>query len=101
MMKFLIAASVVAAMLAAPCMAQSADEAGKARANYIAADKNKDSKLSKAEFRAFINANAKDGLGRAGMVKRFGAYDKAFKRLDANKDGQITKPELAAARKRK
>lgn len=100
MMKFCIAMPVAAATLLMSTTAHSADDAAKGRANFVAADKNNDGQLSTSEFRVFIDANAKDELGRAAMVKRFGAYDRAFKQLDANEDGQITKAELAAARKK-
>ena len=99
MMKFLLATPAAATLLVMPAMAQNADNAGKARANFLAADKNKDGKLSQSEFKLFIDANARDGLGRAGKIKQFGAYGRAFNKLDANKDGQISPKELAAARK--
>ncbi|MEP0391694.1 EF-hand domain-containing protein, partial [Erythrobacter sp.] len=68
------------------------------RENFQQADKNDDRKLNPREFKAFINANAEDDIGRASMVRRFGAYDRAFARLDADKDGEITRAELLAAR---
>jgi hypothetical protein len=58
-----------------------------------------DERLSSSEFRKFIDENAKDNLGRAARVKRFGAYDKAFERLDANEDGFVTREEIASARR--
>ena len=70
----------------------------KARENFQQADADGNGKLTRAEFRNFINANADDGLGRAGMVRRFGAYDTAFDRVDKNKDGVVTPTELAAVR---
>ena len=59
-------------------------------------DANGDRQLNKAEFRKFIDACASANIGRAPMVQRFGAYDTAFSRSDANKDGVVTLKELAA-----
>ena len=94
----IVAASAL--LVAAPLLAnEEADDQAKARENYQQADADNDGKLTPAEFRDFINANADDGLGRAGMVRRFGAYDTAFKRVDKNADGVLTARELAAARR--
>lgn len=85
---------------AAPSLAnEEADDQAKARENFQQADANSDGKLTQAEFRNFINANAEDGLGRAGVVRRYGAYGTAFERVDKNKDGVVTARELAAARR--
>ncbi|MEP1422019.1 MAG: EF-hand domain-containing protein [Erythrobacter sp.] len=99
MKPLLIALALASAMLAAPCAAQTSEETQqRARENFQQADKNDDRKLNPREFKAFINANAEDDIGRASMVRRFGAYDRAFARLDADKDGEITRAELLAAR---
>lgn len=92
--------ALAAAMFLLPTSAH-ADEADreKARTNFLAADANSDGKLSRNEFRVFIDAQARDNIGRAGMVRRFGAYDRAFRTLDTNKDGSISPRELAAARR--
>ncbi len=96
-----IALALAVTLAPASALAQSDEaKAQMARENFKQADRNKDAKLSKSEFRAFINANAKDGLGKASMVKRFGAYDRAFASLDKNKDGQITRQELIGAMKK-
>ena len=87
-------------LVAAPVLAnEDADDQAKARENFQQADEDNDGKLTPAEFRNFIDANADDGLGRAGMVRRFGAYETAFKRVDKNADGIVTASELAAARR--
>ena len=94
----IIAASAL--LVAAPVLAnEEADDQAKARENFQQADADNDRKLTLAEFRIFIDANADDGLGRAGMVRRFGAYETAFIRVDKNADGVVTAPELAAARR--
>jgi hypothetical protein len=64
--------------------------------NIVQADKNNDGAISRSEFETLINLNAADGLGRAGQVKRRGAYDLAFGRLDANGDGFLTQAEMQA-----
>ena len=94
----IVAASAL--LVAAPLLAnEEADDQAKARENYQQADADNDGKLTPAEFRDFINANADDGLVRAGMVRRLRAYGTAFKRVDKNADGVVTAPELAAARR--
>jgi len=85
-------------LIAAPALALDATaDQNAAHANFKQADGNGDGKLSVAEFRKFIDANAADGTGRAGMVKRFGAYDTAFAKVDTNKDGVVSKKEIAAS----
>lgn len=78
--------------------AASADEAEKAmaRENFEQADANADGALDAVEFRAFIDLNAEDDLGKAARVKRFGRYDTAFGRADENADGAVTREEIAA-----
>ncbi|BDI60829.1 hypothetical protein [Qipengyuania nanhaisediminis] len=94
----IVAASAL--LFASPLLANGeADDQAKARENFQQADEDKDGKLTRAEFRNFINANAEDGLGRAGMVRRLGAYGTAFERVDKNADGVVTARELAAARR--
>ena len=94
----IVAASAL--LVAAPVLAnEEVDDQAKARENFQQADADDDGKLTPAEFRNFIDANADDGLGRAGMVRRFGAYETAFKRVDKNADGIVTASELAAARR--
>ncbi|WP_108787168.1 EF-hand domain-containing protein [Erythrobacter sp. Alg231-14] len=99
-MKTSIPIAVSALLVATPLLANEvADDQAKARENFQQADADNDGELTPAEFREFINANADDGLGRAGMVRRFGAYDTAFGRIDKNEDGLVTPAELSAARR--
>ncbi len=65
------------------------------QANFQQADVNQDEQLDLAEFKTFINLNADHNLGRAGMIRRFGMYDRAFGEADANGDGVVTKQEIA------
>lgn len=67
-----------------------------AKANYIQADANQDKHLDSSEFETFINLNAEHKIGKANKVKRFGAYGKVFKKLDANSDGLVSPEEMAA-----
>ncbi len=99
-MKTSIPIVVSALLVATPLLAnEEADDQAKARENFQQADSDSDGRLTPAEFRNFIDANAEDGLGRAGMVRRFGAYGTAFERVDKNEDGVVTALELAAARR--
>ncbi len=98
-MRILTLISLSTAVLATPALALDENSNRAAfQTNFKQADGNRDKKLTKAEFRKLIDANAADDLGRAPMIKRFGAYDNAFARVDANKDGMITLKELAALR---
>lgn len=64
--------------------------------NILQADANNDAVISRSEFEKLIDMNADDKLGRAAMVKRLGAYDAAFGKLDGNSDGFLTKEEMQA-----
>lgn len=100
MRKLLPVAIVFAATFgSSSALAQSGSDRDAARENFKQADANKDGQLSRTEFEVFINANAEDGLGRAGMIRRIGAYDRAFARIDADKNGFVTPSEMSAARK--
>jgi Ca2+-binding EF-hand superfamily protein len=87
-------ASLLAIALAGPAVAQ--DQRDRARANFELADVNKDGQLDLAEFTNFINLNADHGLGRAATVRRFGMYAKAFATADGNRDGFVSREEIAA-----
>ena len=63
--------------------------------NFKTADVDNNDQLNLAEFKFFINLNADQNLGQAISVRRFGIYTKAFKKLDANGDGILTKHEIA------
>ena len=63
--------------------------------NFKTADVDKNDQLNLAEFKIFINLNADQNLGQAISVRRFGIYTNAFKKLDANGDGILTKHEIA------
>jgi hypothetical protein len=69
------------------------------QANFQAADVDRNEQLNLAEFKTFINLNADHKLGRSASVRRFGMYTTAFKEIDANGDGVVTKEEIAAQTK--
>ncbi len=79
-------------------LSQSAQASSKqAAANFVTADANGDGALTQAEFKSFINLNAAHGIGKAQTVKDRGLYDRAFARLDLNRDGRISSAELQSA----
>ena len=95
MKKLTLIPALAFAVIATGASAQDANQKAAAE-NFQQADANEDGKLSKSEFRKFIDLNAEDKLGRAATVKSFGAYDTAFGRVDANKDGYVTSDEVKA-----
>lgn len=92
----LTAVAVLAALPVAVAQAQGMSNAEKQAmiANFLEADANDDGSLFKSEFETLMKLNASDNLGRAAIVVRTGAYDRAFDRLDKNGDGAVTKEEI-------
>ena len=68
--------------------------------NFTEADANGDGALNNDEFVNFINANADDSFGRASQIRSFGAYNRAFSRVDSDGNGQLTWTEFASAASR-
>jgi len=89
----LASASVLSLSISAPANADP--KRAQAQANFQAADVNQDERLDMAEFTTFINLNADHNLGRAEMIRRFGMHGKAFGQADANRDGVVSKEEIA------
>lgn len=88
-------AMLVLLLLAAPVtMAEEQDLRSIVEANFEAADTDGDGRLGPDEFRSLIDANAEKNIGRAAMVKRFGAYERAFATADRDGDGSVVWPEL-------
>lgn len=97
---FSVVASAAALSFAIAAPASANPQRAQAQANFQQADVNKDGQLDSAEFTTFINLNADHGLGRAGMIRRFGMHGRAFGQLDANRDGVVSKQEIAAQAQR-
>ncbi len=87
------------AVVAAGVAHAAGSDREKAAENFLQADVNSDGALTIDEFTTFIGLNADDNLGRAATVRRFGRYEMAFERLDANTDGVVTTEELDNARR--
>jgi EF hand len=65
-------------------------------ADFIACDTNKDGLLQKMEFQTFVKRRAAAGNASAKWVVTFGAWGRALKTVDTNKDGQVSGDELRA-----
>ena len=89
----------LAALLTLSASAHADPQREQLKANFLAADVDNNGQLNVAEFKMFINLNADHKLGRAPSIRRFGMYTKAFKEIDANGDGIVTKEEIAAQAK--
>ena len=86
---------IAGAILITPnASADVSDQQAKREENFQAADANGDGALTPAEFQAFIDANADDNLGHAARLRRFGAYDRAFNKVDKDKSGTVTWSEV-------
>lgn len=97
---FALLTSVALLPVAITGPANADPQRAQAQANFVAADVNNDGQLDPKEFTTFINLNADHGLGRAGMIRRFGMYGKAFGQVDSNRDGIVTKQEIASQAQR-
>jgi hypothetical protein len=67
--------------------------------NFKKADANGDGMLTRGEFEKLIQLNAQANLGQAAQIVRFGRYDMAFNRVDADRNGLLTPQELQALAK--
>ena len=95
--KTTVLAAASCALLAFVVPAAADQNRERARENFLAADANQDKQLDADEFKTFIDLNAEDGLGRAGTVRRFGMYARAFGRVDEDQDGFVTPQEMRSA----
>lgn len=89
---FLIAALVTAVSLGA-AQAQTAEQ----KRAFNSADANGDGSLNQAEYTKFVQQLADQGDRQAKVVRTFGAYGRAFRYVDANKDRRLTVRELLGA----
>ena len=92
----LVVTSVALVALTLSASAHANPQRVQLQANFLAADVDKNEQLNVAEFKTFINLNADHKIGRAASIRRLGMYSKAFKEIDANGDGVITKQDIAA-----
>lgn len=92
----LVAATMALVALTLPAAANDNPKRAQAQANFQAADVDKNGQLNLAEFKTFTNLNADHNIGRASSIRRLGTYTKAFKVVDSNGDGVVTKEEVAA-----
>ena len=83
-----------AILITVSARADVSEQQANREANFKAADADGDGALTQSEFQAFIDANADDNLGQAAKVRRFGAYDRAFNRVDKDKSGTVTWSEV-------
>ncbi|MBX9614357.1 MAG: hypothetical protein K2X25_02060 [Caulobacteraceae bacterium] len=86
----LFAAIVLVATLSVPDVTM----AGTPAEDFVACDADRSGALNPAEFRCFIGRAAQAGRARAVMVRDNNAYDRAFTRLDRDRNGQLSRPEL-------
>lgn len=91
--------SVALVTLTLSASAHANPQRAQLQANFQAADVDKNEQLNVAEFKTFINLNADHKLGHAASIRRFGMYTKAFKKIDANGDGVVTREDIAAQAK--
>ena len=91
MKKALPIATLMMTILAAPAFA---NDKNTVKQNLQQADANGDKALNYKEFVTIIDLNSANNIGRASMVKSRNLYLRAFKRLDKNRDGKITRAEI-------
>lgn len=95
MMTGAVAALAGAAMWAGSAVAEPSEEQRElVRENFKQADANGDGALDRAEFEVFLRANAEDDIGRSKRAVEKNMFDRAFKKFDKNKDGQVTIEEI-------
>lgn len=92
----LSSAGLALIILSAPAFSQTTSTPREmAAANFQLVDVDANGALNAEEFASFINLNAAQNIRQANRVKKFGAYDRAFARIDRNGDGFVTPEELA------
>ena len=74
--------------------ADDSEQQAKREVNFKASDAYGNGALTQAEFQDFINSNADDNIGHAAKLRSFGAYDRAFEKLDKDKSGTVTWSEV-------
>ena len=64
---------------------------------FVVADADRNGMLSFEEFRVFVRQMAETGQSTAVLIRNFGAYRMAFRRVDADRNGLATPAELRGA----
>jgi|LauGreSBDMM110SN_4_FD.fasta_scaffold552175_1 hypothetical protein len=75
-------------------LAHGAALAGTPVEDFVASDTDRSATLNPAEFRRFIALSAAAGRSRAVMVRDRNLHDRAFQRLDTDRNGQLSRAEL-------
>ncbi|PPD14511.1 MAG: hypothetical protein CTY25_14525 [Methylobacterium sp.] len=93
-----LALATIAALSTLGANAQQASGANKQKVaeNFKKADANGDGMLTRSEFERLIQLNAEANIGQAAQIVRFGRYDMAFNRIDADRNGLLTPQEFQA-----
>ena len=60
------------------------------RKNFKSADKDGDDVITRAQFRVFVDANAEIDFAMSKQIKRMRAYQRAFGRVDLDRDGTLS-----------
>ena len=60
------------------------------RENFKSADEDGDDVITRGQFRVFVDANAKIDFAMSKQIKRMRAYQRAFSRVDLDRDGTLS-----------
>ena len=60
------------------------------RANFESADEDGDDVITRGQFRVFVDANAEIDFAMSKQIKRMRAYQRAFSRVDLDRDGTLS-----------
>ena len=87
-------------MAAPPVLADASKMFPESVEHFAIADANSDGALSQEEFVNYVALEAEDDIGRSKMIKTMNRYSRAFRRLDTNKDGTVSRDEIGGAQAR-
>ena len=65
--------------------------------HFTIADANADDGLDAEEFKAFVELEAEDDIGASRRIQSMQIYDRAFRRMDRNEDGMLSRDEIGLA----
>lgn len=68
--------------------------------HFTLADANADDGLDAEEFKAFVELEAEDDIGASRRIQSMRIYDRAFRRIDRNEDGMLSRDEIGLAQSR-